>query len=558
MRTTPDHKITQFTANQWWGEETLHSFLDAAVSMSPDQEALIDPLDRESLVGGRQARLTFRELREAADRMGESFYASGLRQGDIMVLQLPNTVEIIIAYMAASRLGIIVSPMAMQYGSFECRHIAGVLNPQAYLTFASFKGEPMGESHRECFGDRCAFLQFDGVGVLTNGGEEIVADTAAYLAYVENITVDANDIFSICWTSGTTGRPKGVPRSHNHWKSSALTLEDAVGQEPTDVMLAPFPFINMAAIGGCLYFWMHLKFKLVLHHPFDPTVFLTQLQEEKVTYTLVPPAILNKLLLDTKLITETFDLSALRVIGSGSAPLSPDMIRGFKDVLGVEVVNIFGSNEGVSLVSGYRDVPNVDERAVYFPRFGRPEYSWSNRTAQRMQTKLIDLSTGEEILEQGKSGELWIAGATVFDGYYRSDDDNAEAFSKDGFFRTGDMFEIAGENSEFYLFTGRCKDIIVRGGIKISPEELDNVIGAFPSILECAVCGYPDDVMGEKVALIAVPKPGQDVQLRDVQTYLDAKGVAKFKWPEKVVILETLPRNPMNKIVRSALVQYTN
>ena len=171
-----------------------------------------------------------------------------------------------------------------------------------------------------------------------------------------------------------------------------------------------------------------------------------------------------------------------------------------------------------------------------------------------MRTRLTDLDSGEEITEPGTPGELCISGPTVFDGYYKSDQDNVNVFTADGFFRTGDVFQIAGPHNEFYQFVGRCKDIIVRGGVNISPEELDAVLQDHPDILECAVCGYPDEIMGERIALFAVPNEGATVELDSVTQFLAHKGVAKIKWPEKLVAIEALPRNALNKILRNTLV----
>ena len=232
----------------------------------------------------------------------------------------------------------------------------------------------------------------------------------------------------------------------------------------------------MAAIGGFLYYWLKLRNLMVLHHPFDPVVFLSQIQSEKISYTIAPPAVLNKLLVDRETIQQAFDLSSLHTIGSGSAPLSPSMIRGFEDHFDIKVTNLFGSNEGAALVGNAIDIPDPEDRAGYFPRFGRPEHEWDNRLAAMIRTRITNLDSGEEITEPGMPGELCISGPTVFDGYYKSDHDNAGVFTQDSFFRTGDLFQIAGPQNCFYQFVGRCKDIIIRGGMKISPEELDTVL----------------------------------------------------------------------------------
>lgn len=554
MQTTPRMKIDAYTQKGWWGETSLNDLAANAAASAPGAIALIDPPNRGELVGGAPLRLSFGEIDEMAARIGCAFYAAGLREGDKIVVQMPNVAEIVLVYLAAARLGLIVSPVAMQYGRFELENVAAVLRPRAYVSVARFKGAPFGSENAGYFDSNCTSLLF-GNGDFSFG-QDINAAQPEFTSYQDEITADANSIFTICWTSGTTGRPKGVPRSHNHWLSSTYATMDAIRLEEGEVMLNPFPFINMAAIGGFLYLWLLKKPVMALHHPFDPAVFLQQLQNEKVIYTIAPPAILNMLLQQKDTLLKAFDVSSLRTIVSGSAPLSPKMVKGFTEEFGVEIVNAFGSNEGMSFVSCAKDVPDPEARAIYFPRFGWTGYDGGNRSGRQMTSKLVDSQSGETITAPGRAGEMLITGPTVFDGYFESPEDNAAAFSDDGYFRSGDLFEIAGDNNEFYRFVGRCKDIIVRGGVNISPEELDIILQAHPDIIEGAVCSYPDDVMGERVALVAVAGLDGSLDLASVNGFLEQRGVAKFKWPEKLAIVEALPRNAMNKVVRSSLREF--
>jgi acyl-CoA synthetase (AMP-forming)/AMP-acid ligase II len=382
-------------------------------------------------------------------------------------------------------------------------------------------------------------------------GPASAADRAALAAVARP---SADDVFTICWTSGTEGAPKGVPRSHNQWIAISYAHFEAARIAPGDMLLNPFPMINMAAIGGCFLSWLHAAGTLLLHHPFDPQVYLQQIATERPQYAIAPPAVLNMLIRDESLLGKV-DLSSLRCIGSGSAPLPPAMIAGFRERLGIEVVNLFGSNEGVSLASGPGEIPDPERRARYFPRFGRAEVAWPHRVSQSMQTRLVDPATGAEILEPGQPGELQVRGATVFDGYFKSPQMTAAAFTVDGYFCTGDLFEIAADEQgpRYYRFTGRHKQIIVRGGVKISPEELDEILAGCPGLLEGAVVGYPDELMGERICAVVVPKPGSEVTLEQLAAHFAERGVAVFKLPERVRAVAALPRNPLGKVVRSEL-----
>ena len=585
MRTSPSTTIEHYQRLGWWGKATLRSLFDEALVKFSDREALLDPPNRQALVGGEPNRLSYAQIDDLTDKLGCLLYACGLRQGDKLLLQMPNVVEIVLVYLAASRLGLIVSPVAMQYGQFELTTIDKLIRPRAYIGFQRFKGASFAGPQSDCLDEGCQTLIIDGrdfcqsiaidaatlsafgdicakradaKGIDSNPLDADAFDADAlgseYQRYIKQLDIDANDIFTICWTSGTTGRSKGVPRSHNHWLATSLASQDAIKLRPGAVMLNPFPFINMAAIGGFLFYWLQIGAKLVLHHPFEANLLMSQLQNEAVQYTIFPPAVLSQLLGNKDIINQQFDLSSLEIVGSGSAPLSPGMITGFKSEFDIDVVNIFGSNEGMSLLSNATDVPDPADRAGFFPRFGRADLAWDNRIAGRIETKLVDIDTGEEITERGRAGECLIKGPTVFDGYYDAPDDNAKAFSADGYFRSGDLFEIDGDQNQYYRFVGRCKSLILRGGVNISPEELDEILIGHPAIAEVAVAGYADQQMGERIAAFAVLHAGESLTLEQLTGYMRDLSVAPFKWPERLEILTTLPRNAMNKVMRSQLV----
>ena len=546
MQSTPQQLIKKYTDNGWWGNNTLHDLVQKAVKQSPNHTALIDPPNREQLDGNVPVSWTFAELDHQADLLGARLYELGLRQGDIVMLQLPNVAEIVVAYLTAARMGLIVSPIAMQYGRHELKQFCDVVAPRGYIASETFQGAEFASAQASALPSDCLCIPY-------GKANENDASLKTFKSYQASLTLDANDIYTICWTSGTTGRSKGVPRSHNHWMSSTIASEDAIKLNQHAVMLNPFPFVNMASIGGFLYYWLNIQGTLVLHHPFDVHVYLSQLQDNKVEYTIAPPAVLTRLMQISEQIKSNYDLTAVRSIASGSAPLSPTMISGFKDEFGIDIVNIFGSNEGMAILSSAIDVPDPQERAWFFPRFGRTEFDWDNRIAQRIETKLVDPVTGIEVTEPGTPGECLIKGVTVFDGYYQSDDDNRQAFSQDGYFKSGDLFEIAGPDNQYYKFVGRCKSLIVRGGINISPEELDELIASHPSVTEAAVASYPDEVLGERICAYVVLAEGESMQLADLTAYLNERSVAKFKWPEHLEILDALPRNAMNKVVRTEL-----
>lgn len=532
MRTSAESRISELTSSGHWGSETLHSLLAQHASNKPRALAVKDQPNRLDLTGDEPLSLTWAELEAASTNLATRLQTLGLVEDDALIVQLPNVAELMVVYYAASMLGLIVSPVPVQYGSHELQMLASALQAKTMITMPRLGKVELASAARQAL-PQIRVLEF---------GSDLVIDTSAAASAATYPEDDADRILSICWTSGTTGTPKGVPRSHNMWKASGRCSAAAGGITGGDILLNPFPLVNMAALGGFLFPAALVGAAIVLHHPLDPPLYLQQLQDESITFTIAPPALLNQLAKAPDMWRQ-FDFSALRRIGSGSAPLAPSMIETFDRDYQKAIVNFYGSNEGISLFSTPEDAPEPDVRASMFRK---PE------PGALLETKVADPVSGRELGEVGDSGELLISGATVFDGYYASD--NQGVFADDGYFRSGDLVEICGEDGNYYRIVGRCKDIINRGGMKISPAELDVALEHHPAVIEAAVCAYPDERLGEKIcAVLVLQSDTLAPSLEELQQFLLNQGFAKFKLPERIELMEQLPRNPLGKVQRFAL-----
>ncbi|HEY6642459.1 class I adenylate-forming enzyme family protein [Povalibacter sp.] len=556
IRSTPA-RIEECMRLGWWSGRTVDDLMQEAVRLAGDQEALADPLNRPALIGSPSRRLTYTELDAEVNALAAGFLGLGLRKQDVVAVQLPNIVEAVVIFLACARLGLIFCPVSMQFRSHELRYLLTKSCARIAITVIGLKDSRPAEAIDALRGEVGTLervITLDGVGGFLVAGQLLRGEPALLSGHLATLQVDPNDLLTLCWTSGTEARPKGVPRSHNHWIANGEVCAEIGQVRPGDAILNPFPMINTASIGGMVMPWLMNRARLVQHHPFDLPIFLTQLQEERIAYTVAPPAVLSQLLKNEALLANT-DLSSLRSLGSGSAPLAPWMVEGWQTRLGISVVNIFGSNEGCALFSCAQDLPDPHDRAQYFPRFGVPGLEWSSPFSAKVRTRLVDPVTEEEVTEPGQPGELRIDGAMRFDGYWDEPELNVAAFDAAGYFRSGDLFEIAGYGAQrrFYRFIGRAKDIIIRGGMKISPAELDTLIEGHPQIREAAFCGVPDDVLGERVGLAAVAKPGETVTLDSVVSYLRKLDVATIKLPEYLQIFDELPRNSLGKVVRRDL-----
>lgn len=559
MNPFPPETIEEYTKLGAWGALTLDDLFQQNAELKPLEIALVDAPNREDFSAGAPQWLTYDELRQNVDQLATVLISEGLVKDDIILVQLPNIAELVILYLAAAHIGLIVSPIPVQYRIKEIKDIVSIIEPKAYFTTTKFKKF----NHARYFAEYSA--EFD-VEIYAWGNElpndaksiddllHRVTNKVRLNDYLKTLHTTANDIFTICWTSGTEAKPKGVPRTHNNWLTTGTGNIDGVGLQDGDCLLLPFPAVNMASVGALFVPWLMICGKLVLHHPFDMKVFLDQIQQEKVNYTVAAPALLNIILQEEEIWKHT-DISSLRYLGTGSAPPDAWMMKKFQEDYGIAITNFFGSNEGTPLCAGYADVPDPEKRSKYFPRAGVEGYVWRNRAANWIQTKLVDIEKGELIEKPGKPGELAVRGPSLFPGYYKRGEFDRTAFDSDGYFYSGDLFEIASDGDDpcYYRFVGRKKDLIIRGGMNISPAELDDLLSRHPRLLEAAVAGYPDEILGERVCAFVVPKSGERISFEEMTDYFHEVGVAPYKIPERMIVMDALPRNPLNKVIRHEL-----
>ena len=556
MILVPQARIDDYTARGWWGSVTLWDLFVENFEQQPSAEAVVDAPNRADFAHGTPRRLTWAQLAVEVDQFSLTLLAKGIACDDVLVMQMPNCVEQFVVYLSCARLGIIVSPVPVQYREHELGHVLHITQAVAAITFARIGKEGSAHDAAAMF----AGLQTEHAALsevlvwedLTNNS--LSHDDLEVLKQAELAAkVTANDVFTICWTSGTEAQPKGVPRSHNEWLIVAPSIIEAADIKPHARLLNPFPLVNMAGLSTAFASWLVLGGTVVQHQPFSLPVFLQQLRDEKIDYTVAPPAILN-MLLQNEALLEGIDFKRLCRIGSGSAPLSDWMVRGFEENHGVQIINYFGSNEGAALSGSHTDIPDPALRAHFFPRAGVMGYDWSISTTRKIKTRLVDVLTGQDITTPDTPGELRFSGPTIFSGYFNAPSLSERAFDAQGFYKTGDLFEIAGEHLEYYRYIGRSTDLVIRGGVNISSEEIENLLLACPGVREVAVVGVPDEVLGEKVCACIVAVDGQAVSLRSLNAFLtDHKRIARYKLPEYFLALHALPRNPVGKILKREL-----
>ncbi|MBU2645543.1 acyl--CoA ligase, partial [bacterium] len=271
--------IKKFTDMGIYGEKTLISYLKGHVQANPDQECFVDPPNRKALNGFDPERLTYKEFDRAIDATAEALLDLGVGKDDIVMVQLPNSWELAMLYFAIARTGAIITPSPVLWRKAELDHIAHLTQAKVFITldeFNKFDHIKLAKELQKSNPTLKHILKLDEIRKMSKGQVS---------GKLDDISIDANEIFTICWTSGTEAKPKGCALSHNNWIGMGA-LQDATGLKAGDTFLTAGPLVNMASVGTVFIPWIVHGGKVVLHHPFEPAVFIQQIIQEKVNYTL--------------------------------------------------------------------------------------------------------------------------------------------------------------------------------------------------------------------------------------------------------------------------------
>jgi len=526
-------QLEENTQLGFWDKWTFCDYVERWANAFPDKEALID---------GKK-RLTWSQYKTMMDRVALNFLELGIKRDDLVVTQIPNCVEAIVIEMALARIGACVVPLPMQWREHELNYVLRQTEAPAVIVakeYAKFNYADMMKGLKKSH----AYLKH--IIVL---GDDVPEGTVSFKKmwdnkledkhgpkYLDqNFKIDANDVLTMCYTSGTEADPKGCPRTHNHWKVfERSAFLHHLTENVHDKVVMALPWINlfgqsvgilsMAMVGGTL----------ILLDGFNPAVMAQTIHKEKATlYAGVPAmhvALLNYADLDK------YDLSSLRVVASGGAPCPTAVIKQLMSKFGCLVWNGFGSNEGHLNVTEVGLDPELVSTTIGLPQL----YS---------HTKIVDEQG--KILGPGKIGEYCQRAPFIIAGYYKRPELNAAKWDKDGYYHTGDACFL--DENGFYHFATRLKDIIIRGGMNISAEEVEFILYRHPKVVNAAVVAMPDPTLGEKCCAYLELKPGESVTLQDVQAFMEKEKVAKYKWPERVEVIPQFPRTPTGKVLKYKL-----
>ncbi len=530
----PAEFVEAYVAKGYWLGRSLGSLLYDVADQRPTDLALVD---------GR-VRLSYRDLVERADATATRLAGLGLVHGDRIVVQLPNCAEFVIVTLACLRMGVVpvmALPAHRQHElAYLCEHseavalaVPDVLRDFDHQQMAhDLVHEVAGLRHVLVAGDD---VWDDSVSLRTvcAPGTDPVADRTRWDA----APPDSRDVAVFLLSGGTTGLPKLIARTHDDYAYNALGSGAVSGFGPDTVYLVSLPASHNfpLACPGLLGTLLAGGRVVMLASPEPERAFAT-IATEGVTHTAVVPAVAQRWIAHQR-DRATNDLRTLEVLQVGGARMPDEIAAQVRPVLGATLQQVFGMAEGLL---NYTRLDDSDE--VICSTQGRP-------MSPDDEVRVVDES--DQPLPDGTPGALLTRGPYTPRGYYRAAEQNSRAFTADGWYRSGDIVRRRPDGN--LIVEGRDKDMINRGGEKISAEEVENLVYQLDSVAQVAAVAMPDPDLGERVCLYVVPAPGAEPSLEAIQATMQARGVAKYKWPERVEVVGQLLTTKVGKIDKKAL-----
>lgn len=466
--------------------------------------------------------LTGAVLADRIRRLAGGLQSRGIGPGAVVAIMAGNTPEFVTVFHGVAFAGATLTTVNPTYTAPELHHqlidsgASLLIVPKALLGVAQ---------------EAAANTNVSLIACLDAEGETTGLDDLMGEALATQVPVDlAQHVVVLPYSSGTTGLPKGVCLSHRNLVANVVQVQNMIGVVPGDVTLAILPFFHIYGMQVLMNMYLSMGAGLVTMPRFDLALALGVLAREKVSKLFVaPPVVLA--FAKHPMIAE-FDLSALKFMLSGAAPLGGDVAEAAANRLGAEVTQGYGMTEASPV--------------THFTVPGRNRVGTVGQLAPGTEARIVDPATGQDSVE----GELWVRGPQVMLGYHNNPEATARTLSPEGWLKTGDLAR-AGEDGYFSILD-RVKELIKVSGFQVAPAEVEAALLAHPDVADAAVTAIPDDESGERPKAHIVAKPGTDLTAESIDTFL-ASRLAPYKRPTVIVFVETIPKSASGKILRRLL-----
>jgi non-ribosomal peptide synthetase component E (peptide arylation enzyme) len=521
-----------YEKKRWWLGMTLGDMFDKASDLYPQKGALV----------GSGVRYTYAQLRRRVDTMAYRMLQAGFKAGDRVLLQLPNWPEFVIAYFALQKAGLIMVPLTVNHTAREIAHLAELTRPKGWILPDHYRKIDFLPVIRQTMKMTAGLDRVILSGKKTPEGflglddlMEPVPEDQDLRAVLESSRPDPRDVCQILPSGGTTGLPKGAPRTHNDYISNIEYKSRAWYMNVTDTCLVATPVGHNLALLVCIAGPVFHGATIVMLDSTYPGDFCQLVQDEKISCTGLVPTLISRIVKFENL--ADYDLSSLKKIYVGAANSPPELVTAVEEKIKARYINAFGMVEGPLSQSRPEDPVEVRRGTI-----GRPCCPYD---------EFVTLDDDGNKCPAGVEGELSAKGPGVFTGYLKNPEANKKEFTPDGYFRTGDLATVDKDGN--IRITGRIKDIIIRGGENIAARDVEDLISSHPKVEYVAAVGMPDPDLGEKICAYVKLVKGEKLSHEDIIDHLKTLEAAKIHYPEKTIFVREIPLTAAGKADKKVL-----
>lgn len=523
--------IRERAAEPTWPNRSLIEVFDEVVGRTPDKVAIVAP------DGGR---MTYAEVAAKVARIAGNLAAAGVQARDVISLQLPNWPEFVLVHLAATRLGAVTNPLLPNYRSKELSYILKFASSKVAVIPATFRGFDYPGMYAELKKELPDLRQIYVIGSDVADGmtpfARLLEEPQPHIRTAPPAPPDYNEMTLLAFTSGTESTPKGVMHSHNTLMYGTATMARLLGLTSGDVVWTASPLGHGTAFEWGMRQALVIGGTLALQDIWNAENALKIIERARCTFTLAATPFAAMLLESPEV--DRHDLSSFRIFACAGAPIPQKLGEAFRQRIGCTLIGMWGMTE---CFVGSASPPD-----------DRTEKLWETdgKAMPGAELAIFDATRSKQ-LPPGEVGELATRGPHVCLGYFNDPQRTRETFSDDGWLFSNDL---ATRDAEGYIrLVGRKKDMINRGGLKVSAREVEELLLQHGSIVAVALVGVPDDRLGEKGCAFVVPRDNAQLTLPLLVRYLEDQGVAKYKLPEYLVVLPEFPMTASGKIQKFKL-----
>lgn len=512
----------------YWGDATLLDHFNMAVLSYPEKRAIIDNHGR---------KFTYKEVNEASDKFAQFLKETGIEPGDIVSCQLPSWSEFMIIYAACLKTGAVINPILPNYRESELYFILNKCESKVFVIpykFRKFDYSTMCQTIKEEVPSLKEVVIVEKEEKVEQGVtlDRILTNYDPIEAYGNG---NADDVAAVLFTSGTESVPKGVMLTHNNIIASEKAYAATFNLTFHDTIFIPSPVAHAIGFHHGVTNSFLLGATCVLQDIFNPEEALEMMERERCTLGNASTACTIDLL--EVLETKQFDLSSLKFFLCGGAPVPRYLVEKSYEA-GFKIIGVYGSTESVPHTASRLD--DDAEKIIHT----------DGRAMPGIEVKVVDDNRHE--VPFGVQGEEASRGPNVFVGYLKEPELTAKVLDDDGWYYSGDLCTL--DDDGYIRINGRKKDIIIRGGENISSIELENILMQHPNVRETAVVAMPDPRLGERAcAYVVLKNKEKGLTLDEVRNFFSKFHTAKFKYPERIEIIDKLPRNESGKVKKFVL-----